>query len=100
MRIAIVLDYSLDLIGGAQRAALNEAAAFVAGGHGVVLVAPRPADPRAVLPLGNARALTVAGDYLGAVLPVAAAQPTTGGNAPDAPPITMFCGVQRFSHIV
>ncbi|GAA2754383.1 glycosyltransferase family 4 protein [Amnibacterium kyonggiense] len=52
MRIAIVLDYSLDLIGGAQRAALNEAAALVAAGHGVVLVAPRPTDPRSVLPLG------------------------------------------------
>src|SRR5580765_6976211 len=27
--------------------------------------------------------------------PVAAAQPTTGGTAPAAPPITMFCGVER-----
>jgi hypothetical protein len=33
-------------------------------------------------------------------LPVAAAQPITGGNAPAAPPITMFCGVERLSHIV
>ena len=32
--------------------------------------------------------------------PVAAAQPTIGGNAPAAPPMTMFCGVARFSHIV
>ena len=32
--------------------------------------------------------------------PVTAAQPIIGGNAPDAPPITMFCGVRRFSHIV
>ena len=32
--------------------------------------------------------------------PVAAAQPMTGGKAPAAPPITMFCGVRRFSHIV
>ena len=32
--------------------------------------------------------------------PVAATQPITGGNAPAAPPITMFCGVERFSHIV
>ena len=32
--------------------------------------------------------------------PVTAAQPTIGGNAPAAPPITMFCGVERFSHIV
>src|SRR5215204_4685515 len=31
--------------------------------------------------------------------PVAAAQPIIGGNAPAAPPITMFCGVVRFSHI-
>src|SRR5438477_392703 len=35
-----------------------------------------------------------------AIWPVAAAQPMTGGNAPAAPPITMFCGVRRFSHIV
>ena len=33
-------------------------------------------------------------------MPVAAAQPITGGKAPAAPPMTMFCGVQRFSHIV
>lgn len=52
MRIAIVLDYSLDLIGGAQRAALNEAAALVAAGHRVLLIAPRPADPKGVLPKG------------------------------------------------
>ncbi len=32
--------------------------------------------------------------------PVATAQPITGGKAPAAPPITMFCGVQRLSHIV
>jgi hypothetical protein len=32
--------------------------------------------------------------------PVAATQPTTGGRAPAAPPMTMFCGVERFSHIV
>ena len=31
--------------------------------------------------------------------PVAAAQAITGGNAPAAPPITMFCGVRRFSHM-
>ena len=30
----------------------------------------------------------------------AAAQPMTGGKEPAAPPMTMFCGVQRFSHIV
>ena len=33
-------------------------------------------------------------------LPVAAAQPIIGGNAPAAPPITIFCGVERLSHIV
>ena len=33
-------------------------------------------------------------------VPVAAAQPTTGGRAPAAPPMTMFCGVERFSHMV
>lgn len=50
MRIAIVLDYSLDLIGGAQRAALNEAAALVLAGHRVLLVGVRPR--RDVLPAG------------------------------------------------
>ena len=51
MRIAIVIDYSLDLIGGAQRAALNEAAALVAAGHAVLLVGPRPASAE-LLPVG------------------------------------------------
>ena len=32
--------------------------------------------------------------------PVTAAQATSGGTAPAAPPITMFCGVRRFSQIV
>ena len=32
--------------------------------------------------------------------PVTAAQPTRAGTAPAAPPITMFCAVVRFSHIV
>ena len=32
--------------------------------------------------------------------PVTAAQPTIGGSAPAAPPITMFCGVRRLSSIV
>jgi hypothetical protein len=31
---------------------------------------------------------------------VTAAQPSTGGAAPAAPPITMFCGVARFSQTV
>ena len=52
MRIAIVLDYSLDLVGGAQRAALNEASALVAGGHAVLLIAPRPVRAAEVLPTG------------------------------------------------
>ena len=30
----------------------------------------------------------------------AAAQPITGGRAPARPPMTMFCGVERFSHMV
>ena len=33
-------------------------------------------------------------------LPVTAAQPMTGGSAPAAPPMTMFCGVVRLSSIV
>ena len=32
--------------------------------------------------------------------PVAAAHATTGGSAPAAPPMTMFCAVQRFRPIV
>ena len=32
-------------------------------------------------------------------VPVAAAKPIIGGKAPAAPPITMFWGVERFSHI-
>ena len=32
--------------------------------------------------------------------PLTAAQPTSGGTAPAAPPMTMFCGVRRFSQIV
>ena len=32
--------------------------------------------------------------------PVTAAQPTSGGIEPARPPITMFCAVVRFSHIV
>ena len=31
---------------------------------------------------------------------VTAAQPSTGGIAPEAPPITMFCGVAGFSSTV
>ena len=31
--------------------------------------------------------------------PVTAAQPTSTGTAPAAPPMTMFHGVDRFSHI-
>ena len=34
------------------------------------------------------------------ISPVAAAQPITGGSAPAAPPMTMFCGVRRFSQTV
>lgn len=45
MRIAIVVDYSLDLIGGAQRAAVNEVLALVRAGHHALLVGPRPTAP-------------------------------------------------------
>ncbi len=33
-------------------------------------------------------------------LPVTAAQPTSTGTAPAAPPITMFCGLRGLSQIV
>jgi hypothetical protein len=32
--------------------------------------------------------------------PVTAAQATSTGTQPAAPPMTMFCGVERLSHIV
>ena len=32
--------------------------------------------------------------------PVATTQPIIGGKAPAAPPMTMFCGVERLSHMV
>ena len=32
--------------------------------------------------------------------PVTAAQPTSTGTAPAAPPITMFCGLRGFNQIV
>jgi hypothetical protein len=32
--------------------------------------------------------------------PVMATQPSTGGAAPAAPPMTMFCGVARFRNTV
>ena len=38
----------------------------------------------------------VIGGASGPTSPVIAAQPSTGGMAPDAPPITMFCGVSGF----
>ncbi len=34
------------------------------------------------------------------ILPVAIVHPITGGNAPAAPPITIFCGVFLFNQIV
>ena len=33
-------------------------------------------------------------------VPVTAAHPTSAGTAPAAPPITMFCVLVRFNHIV
>jgi hypothetical protein len=35
-----------------------------------------------------------------ATWPVAAAQPISGGKAPAAPPMTMFCGVRRYNQTV
>ncbi len=35
-----------------------------------------------------------------ASVPVTAAQPTSTGTAPAAPPITMFCGLRGLSQIV
>ena len=35
-----------------------------------------------------------------ATSPVTAAQPTSTGTAPAAPPITMFCGLRGLSQIV
>jgi hypothetical protein len=37
---------------------------------------------------------------LSGAVPVAAAQPMTGGRAPARPPMTMFWAVQRFSQAV
>ena len=34
------------------------------------------------------------------ISPVEQAQPMTGGKAPAAPPITIFCGVRLFNHMV
>ena len=36
----------------------------------------------------------------GSTCPVTAVQPSTGGAAPAAPPMTMFCGVMCLSHTV
>ena len=51
---------------------------------------------------GGVQKKTIANRYSGmpASSPVTAAQPTSGGIAPAAPPMTMFCGVRRFSHTV
>ena len=35
----------------------------------------------------------------GSSVPVTAVQPSTGGAAPAAPPITMFCGVARLRNM-
>ena len=34
------------------------------------------------------------------ILPVAIVHPIIGGNAPAAPPMTIFCEVRCFNHIV
>jgi len=47
MRIALVCDYSLDYLGGAQTAFLAEAAALAEAGHTVVVVSPSHRDSSA-----------------------------------------------------
>jgi hypothetical protein len=51
---------------------------------------------------GGVQKKTIANRYSGTPPspPVTAAQPTRGGTAPAAPPMTMFCGVRRLSHTV
>ena len=50
---------------------------------------------------GNGKCIVAQTDDYGPEVCVeaAAAHPIIGGNAPAAPPITMFCGVVRLSHI-
>ena len=40
------------------------------------------------------------GTTAGRTSPRIAAQPSTGGIAPEAPPMTMFCGVMGFNTTV
>ena len=50
---------------------------------------------------GVHKKIRIASPIAGApIVPVTAAQPTSGGIDPAAPPITMFCEVLRLSHIV
>ncbi len=50
---------------------------------------------------GVQRKINIASASAGApIVPVTAAQPTSGGTEPAAPPMTMFCEVRRFNHIV
>ena len=73
----------------------------MAGNSGLVLVrqlASLQAGTRIVVLTGYASISTAIEARL--TSPVTAAQPIIGGNAPAAPPMTMFCGVRRFSHIV
>ncbi|WOQ69540.1 glycosyltransferase family 4 protein [Microbacterium limosum] len=46
-RVALVCDYSLDYLGGAQSAFLDEATLLRRAGHNVLLIAPEPADAEA-----------------------------------------------------
>ena len=65
--------------------------------------APRDSNPRywsCPMWIRLAVLLTSATVTATAVSPVAAAHPITGGSAPAAPPMTMFCGVDRFSQAV
>lgn len=82
MRIALVCDYSFDLIGGAQRALLNEAAALRAAGHDVLLVAPRPR--RGPAPGGHAAVLTDGRHLPGIDFPIVVDQPVLRRRLSDA----------------
>lgn len=82
MRIALVCDYSFDLIGGAQRALLNEAHALRAAGHDVLLVAPQPR--RGAAPGGHAAVLTDGRHLPGIDFPVVVDEPMLRRRLSDA----------------
>lgn len=82
MRIALVCDYSFDLIGGAQRALVNEADALRAAGHDVLLVAPRPRWGAA--PGGHAAVLTDGRHLPGIDFPIVIDEPVLRRRLSDA----------------